>query len=322
MFLDARFGEPQWHLSRPKDYFMRVPHQVLDCIVFVGRTLAKGSVSEPVVTGTGFLISVPGTIRQCNHTYLVTARHVAEPLTWGEWFIRVNTKDGVRDVRISEGRWWKHPAEPDAVDAAAIPVSLEGWDHIALASSMLLTDALIEEAYIGPGDEVFTMGLFHKVRGRERILPVVRIGNIAMMPPERVTVKILENYYESEVYLTESRSIDGLSGSPVIARFTAGVEWDVGRPGGVRRKTDIFVTGGFFLLGLMHGQWNIRESDHNQVSFQTVPGKSDRESIAVGIAVVVPAKKILDILNQEALVRERLQKEQAMNAAEGSTATD
>jgi len=321
MFLDTRMGEPQWHLSCPKDYFMRVPHQFLDCVVFVGRIVPKGSVSEPVVTGTAFLLSVPCTLRHGFHTYLVTARHVAEPLTWGEWFIRINTNNGVRDVRVNSGRWWKHPTEPDAVDAAVMAVSLDGWNHVAiLASTVLATDARIEECYIGPGDEVFTMGLFHKVRGQEKILPVVRTGNLAMMPTEKVTIGIQGKLHESEVYLTESRSIDGLSGSPVFVRNTVAMESQVKR-GAVVGKVDVFVTGWTYLLGLMHGQWNIREQDYNQLSFPTIPG-ANRESIAVGFAVVVPAKKINDILMQDGLVRERLEIEQTMNAAEGTTATD
>src|SRR5436305_1917453 len=126
MFADTRWaGHPRWFLSCPKDYFMRVPEEIIDCVVYVGRIIQKGTIAEPVLTGTAFLVSVPATIRKGHHTYLVTAQHVADPLSWGEWFIRFNTADGIRDVRPSrkeELQWWKHPTEPESVDAAAIPV--------------------------------------------------------------------------------------------------------------------------------------------------------------------------------------------------------
>jgi hypothetical protein len=60
--------------------------------------------------------------------------------------------------------------------------------------------------------------------GRQRNIPIVRIGNVASMPHEPVATK---NRGAIEAYLVEARSVGGLSGSPVLVQL-----------GIVRPKTD------------------------------------------------------------------------------------
>jgi hypothetical protein len=89
----------------------------------------------------------------------------------------------------------------------------------------------------------------------------------------------------ADVYLIEARSIGGLSGSPVFARTTDNPDSPV------RTK----------LLGLMHGHWDIKESEINKPSII-----QDRQrGVNLGIGVVVPASKILETINQPALVEWR-----------------
>jgi hypothetical protein len=56
--------------------------------------------------------------------------------------------------------------------------------------------------------------------GRKRNIPIVRTGNISMIPSEKVPgIQIRRGEsVESEVYLIEARSVGGLSGSPVFIR--------------------------------------------------------------------------------------------------------
>jgi hypothetical protein len=56
-------------------------------------------------------------------------------------------------------------------------------------------------------------------------------------------------------------------------------------------------SGPFKLLGLMHGHWEIRESDINNPLIQ----HDRKHGVNLGIAIVTPASKILDILNEPAL---------------------
>jgi hypothetical protein len=78
-----------------------------------------------------------------------------------------------------------------------------------------------------------------------------------MMPNEQVQTVL--GY--ADVYLVEARSLGGLSGSPVFVRHT--VQQRV-------KSTDdkeiyIFMNGtGKTLLGLMHGHWDINESEMNK----------------------------------------------------------
>jgi hypothetical protein len=63
---------------------------------------------------------------------------------------------------------------------------------------------VIREANLGVGDQVLIAGPFSKVRGTARQLPIVWIGNLAMMPGERIPFK---DDKLIDAYLIESRSI-------------------------------------------------------------------------------------------------------------------
>ena len=109
-----------------------------------------------------------------------------------------------------------------------------------------------------------------------------------------------------EAYLVEARSINGLSGSPVFVSPEAGYVHDLktkdphalGRWGGEARR--------FWLLGLMHGHWDVDASDIDMIR----PDRADAELINAGIGIVVPAQKILEIIEQPRL-EEMRQKEEA-----------
>jgi hypothetical protein len=91
--------------------------------------------------------------------------------------------------------------------------------------------------------------------------------------------------------LIEARSIGGLSGSPAFVFETV--------PVGI---------GTFYLLGLMHGHWDIPPQMKND--FKINPELFGR--VNMGIAIVVPAKKILEVLNHPQLVTQRENTEKKM----------
>ena len=51
---------------------------------------------------------------------------------------------------------------------------------------MFVTNEILSQFSIGIGDEVFVTGLFRGHTGRQRNVPIVRVGNIAAMPEEKV----------------------------------------------------------------------------------------------------------------------------------------
>jgi len=145
------------------------------------------------------------------------------------------------------------------------------------------------------------IGLFTRYFGTTRLVPLVRTGNIAMMPRDKIPVR---GFGPIEAYLAEGRSIGGLSGSPVFVRNTVQMPAQTAQGA----LTSISGLGGLHLLGLMHGHWDL------PVSFSST---EQAEAVNIGVSIVVPAKKILETLYHPELVamrKEHYQKDKAANA--------
>ncbi len=260
---------------------MRVPEEVRKCVVFVGLPVnIPGGRRALAPKGTAFFVGVPSeSAPETTHVYLVTAKHVAVRLEGNNFAARVNMKDGGSKRVIGDRtRWWYHPTD-QSVDVAAIPWAPPPEVEFKLIPTKLfISDEIIQSEDIGSGDEVFMTGLFAHLSGSKRNLPIVRFGNIAMIPDDPVPTKM----GMIEAYLIEARSIGGLSGSPVFVHKI------------VRGR------GKLYLLGLMHGHWDIPPENKNDFLDTDSFG-----SVNMGIAIVVSAKKILEVLNQPKLVELR-----------------
>jgi hypothetical protein len=225
---------------------------------------------------------MPSSIEDRTYSYLVTAKLVAEKLNNTPFLVRINTKDGSSKIAKGEGiKWFTHPND-GSVDVAVIPYapSAEEFEYRVISSELFLSDDIIQKRKIDVGDEVFITGLFAHVSGSQRNLPIVRMGNIAMMPDETIPTDL----GNIEAYLVEARSIGGLSGSPAFVRETIPVGF-----------------GNSYLLGLMHGHWDIRPERKNDLLMEgDFLGR-----VNMGIAIVIPAKKILEVLNHPELVERR-----------------
>lgn len=271
-----------------------VPPEVRKCAVFLGfRFKDKKGVEHGALAGTAFFVSVPLEGFDRAMIYLVTARHVIAK-------IAEHTVDNIVSVRINRHKGsavpigtklsdWKFHPNDSSVDAAVIQLTPDPkvCDFRALAIKMAVTDETIKKEQIGEGDEVFLTGLFHYHFGDEKNLPIIRTGNIALMPEEKVNVK---GFGDIEAYLVEARSIKGLSGSPVFAYL-----------GHTRAKNDNLTVGQdplFTWLGVMHGHWDAPKNDIDTVD---EAGKG----VNVGIGIVVPAEKVVEIINQEHFAKQR-----------------
>jgi hypothetical protein len=168
--------------------------------------------------GTAFFLGFPGGgLEWC---YLVTARHVIDGIekhsTDGKVYVRVNRKVGESGfIETDIADWQRHPEA--TVDIAMIGL----WPTFDLVDLVMydlrgaLNAVAIEQNEIGAGDEVFLTGLFAPHHVQDRVTPIVRVGNIAAMPERPVKTQL----GLMEAYLIESRSIGGLSGSPVFANL-------------------------------------------------------------------------------------------------------
>lgn len=269
---------------------MRADQQVLQCVVFI--CVDKDTSNEKErrnFIGTAFLVGIPSNQEGISFVYLVTARHVAEKISDKPFFARINDRKGsCTYVRFEGIPWFYHPTDEKA-DVAVIPFGISQEEAIKLEYksiplTMFLSDDIIEKKKIGIGDEVFITGLFVHAAGSQRNQPIVRMGNIAMIPNEPIPTDL----GDIEAYLIEARSIGGLSGSPAFVRETA------------------LGLGEMYLLGLMHGHWDIPPEKKNDFLLN----KEISGSVNMGIAIVVPAKKILETLNHPELVQFRKESEE------------
>jgi hypothetical protein len=258
--------------------------------------------------GTAFFVSVRSSVDGGRFVYLVTAKHNLENFDNSELYLSINSTLGdVRAVLLEEprARWWFHPTDA-SVDVAVMSFPLDKIMDITTVDmeDMCLTPESIERYHVGIGDEVFIAGLFTPVSGNGRNVPIVRHGNVAMLPHERVELDA--PFGPSDVYLIEARSIGGISGSPVFVRETINIE--VTDEQG--EKLRLHGNGRVFLMGLVHGHWDVEESRKN--NYQVVHNRPG--GVNMGIAIVVPASKILETLNQPGLVEFRASEDKKMRA--------
>ena len=271
---------------------MRIADELLKSVGFVSRydpTPDGGSSLK--FGGTAFIVGIEME-KNAGLAHLVTAKHVAEAIEPAEAVIAMNAKDGQPlYLRTGNTPWFYHPTEKDSVDVAVIQfgsVRFNDYDITWLPEDMFATNRRIEHFNLGLGDEIIVVGLFTRFSGFTRLTPIVRTGNIAMMPKDSIPVK---GFGPMEAYLAEGRSIGGLSGSPVFVRHT--LKLPVATKTGTEHLSGL---GSFHLLGLMHGHWEVPTAFANT---------EEAEAVNMGVSIVVPAKKILEVLYHPELVAMR-----------------
>ncbi len=192
---------------------MDIPFDVQKCVVFVGYKLFDGT--EKLAGSAFLLLRSSDEFPDLSFTYLVTAAHVIEGIRdkgLDRVFLRINQKSGsTRWIETSLNEWYLHPDQ--VADVAVLRFKwVDEMEHLTFPIKQFLTADIIQEQRIGVGNEVFMSGLFSRHHGLRNNLPIVRIGNIAAMPSEKLKAK----RGLMDAYLIEVRSIGGLSGSPVF----------------------------------------------------------------------------------------------------------
>jgi hypothetical protein len=283
----------------------RIADWLLDCVVYLYPSKQEAEAGE-AVGGTGFLAFVPSEVHEgYGFAYCVTNSHVvregASPV------IRLNTKDGSRDIIELEQDHWVH--HPDGDDLAICSIAMTNPDYYRYSlvdTGMFVTNELIERQSMGPGDEVFMVGRFGTHEGRQRNTPVVRFGNISMMPFEPVMHR---RGYKVESFLVEARSLSGFSGSPVFVYHTPHTPY----PSGIPNREQ-----GIWLLGVDWGHLPI---------YKTVKEKNRQDDVPEGWVVesnsgqmaVAPAWKLQELLDIEDLVMERRQEDDEFSKRKGDS---
>jgi hypothetical protein len=276
---------------------MRITENIKKCVVFIGTKKPDEPVKKIKYRGTGFFVSVTSKIPNKSFPYLVTAKHVARQIEGTDFYIRANSKDG-KSVLFKAGddvKWWFHPDPVFPADVAVLhfPLTTELYKSLdceMIEAGMLLTGKTMLEEGIGEGDEIFAVGLFSKHTGSEKNLPIIRMGNIAMISEEQIQS---DQFGNMEAYLVEMRSIGGLSGSPVFVLKPICIAKDDWQIPTSRWR--------IYLLGLVHGHWDVKAEKANDApQDNTTSGR-----VNAGIAMVVPAHKIMETINCKGLVNIR-----------------
>jgi hypothetical protein len=250
----------------------------------------KDKAGELRYAGTAFFVLLPSeVVPDYGLGYLVTAKHTIAGIQAAGFdavYLRLNTAHGFELIETKPDDWVFH--EKPSADVAVLPMKVpEGFDHLGFLLTGAATNEVITKHKIGIGDEVFVVGLFASHHGRQRNIPIVRVGTIAAMPEEPLDTKM----GEMDAYLLEIRSIGGLSGSPAFVYLDPFRHVDAGK---------------FWLLGLIHGHWGLKASKQATVLEEDL----EKEKINMGIAIVPPVSIVLEVLNMGELAeeRERLEK--------------
>ncbi|HYG09059.1 MAG TPA: trypsin-like peptidase domain-containing protein [Pyrinomonadaceae bacterium] len=312
LYCDTRLGGiPRYFLTDEPECRMYVPNEVRKSVVFIGYKKPDGAYQ---LAGTAFFVS---RIQGANlytggtgmgFTYLVTAKHVIDGIRnkgADKVCMRVNFKDGEAYwLETDISKWLFHPTESGSVDVAVLRCGLaKELDHAGILIMAFATEDIVRTTNIGIGDEVFLVGLFANHHGTKKNIPLVRVGNIAAKPEEPVEVR---TFGLMDAYLIEARSLGGISGSPVFVHIPA-VRAKSILPESARKniKPDDTV---FFALGLMHGHWDMMYADQDAV----IEDATGIQRVNMGIAIVVPASKILEVIEQPMIKEneERILKEE------------
>lgn len=303
-FVDRRLiGQEDWYFDPPRDYLMRIPDGVLKSVVFLGLTRQTEHGLEDVYQGTAFFVVLPSErVSTLRFGYLVTCRHVADAIEGQDYWVRCNVKGGgAINLKGAATPWHRHPDW--TVDVAVLPTGIDKLlDHKGLSTrNFALPDF---EGGIEAGDELYLVGLFALAAGTSRNTPIVRSATLAMIPDAKIKARLSGNVLAKiDAYIMEVRSFGGLSGSPVYIREVLG--WKSKFKGPLSKEAKektLYGVGPSALLGIAQGHWHIDKEDLNAVRFRS---PDEAPGVNLGLAIVVPASKIIETLDLPALAEQR-----------------
>jgi hypothetical protein len=218
------------------------------------------------------------------HIYFVTAAHNVVKLGGKKVGLRLNESDaGFRT----------HPIEPNWVasgtsDAAVLPIEIPKWAEVhPFDTKNFATSFKVDSKDFGAGDTAHVLGLFKRMYGQKRNLPVVYSGHIAMMPGDEDLVMTGGDGKPKTVrgFLVEAQAASGSSGAPVFVRRTLPIRMVTDD----NKKLVGTVDGSIWLFGLWSASWPGTPSES-----QVEGGASKDTKVSLGIGIVTPADAILD----------------------------
>lgn len=287
---------------------MRVPLNLRNIVVFLGHHGQKNGKFDGTfrASGTGFVLYHEGMM------YIVTAGHVAEGFGDDPFSIRINRVDGQRAVFpidldssavLADGisvqqdpliRWFGH--EESCADVAVLPfvhnLPAEGFEAEALMTGVGFVDLQDPVDDADCGDMCHVIGLFSMRSGESRNIAVVHTGHLAALADTEELIPTSARRGHTrlvEGHMVEISNLQGLSGAPVFVRGEVEMSFDT--PKGSSGRV-LLHKAPLRLLGVWQGSWDTNLLD-------------PRQRAPVGMGVVTPAYRLLELLDSEAVVENR-----------------
>jgi hypothetical protein len=307
----------------------RIDDLILNSIVYLYPSVTAAENGDGV-GGTGFLVAVPSaTAARRHYSYAVTNSHVIREAKAP--VIRLNRPDkGTIVLDLAVDDWTHHPNGDDVAITGPLLLEPTKVQASLLPLELFITEGIIQDQEIGPGDDTFMIGRFKAHEGRERNLPTVRFGSISMMPLEPVRH---QRGIKQESFLVETRSLGGYSGSPVFVHIPSSSV----RPKDRLKRRERQVRGitadltddlefsvhgesGPWLLGIDYGHLPlfdaVLERDHKTPVDSGYVAASNS-----GLMGVVPAWRLAELLNSPEIekVRQDADAQLANNESESPT---
>lgn len=273
----------------------RIPDSVLDCVIYLYASEEDAKNGEKT-GGSGFIVGIPTStegLQWLVHLYAITNSHVVNAAST----IRFRTIDGETLILNSQREDWVNHPDGDDVSLLPLGTNLDLPRIQPFTTRIFLTREDTEKVNLGPGDDVFMVGRFISHDGKQTNQPTARFGNIAMNP----TPITHPHGISQESFLVEMRSLSGYSGSPVFVYLDPSYKrLHMKIPAGEE-------TGSGWFMGIDWCHLSISEKVRDKTGTLTAEGWYVESNS--GIAGVIPAWRLLDLLNVEALKMRRKQKD-------------
>jgi hypothetical protein len=281
--------------------------------------------------GSGVLVGIRSKANPSRtHLYAVTNDHVVTQA--GCTVVRLVKRDGEPYV-LPDGEWVPHP---DGDDLAIRPLgAVADNEYWYVNAGLLLMPRDLGPKAVGPGDDCLMVGRYINQEFEQFDRPVVRFGNLAMLPE---LVHQRERSFDQESFLVDMRSHAGFSGSPVFVYYED-LGWrDLPELVEPPKTGDAFkdlqaetealkervagrhlsgVMGKHWLLGIEWGHLPVWGDVHDGT------GPFARMQVSSGMAGVVPAWKLVELLFQKGVEMARDKAEEQLSEKdEGAAVLD
>lgn len=291
--------------------------------------------------GSGFLLSVRSEVHpDYLHIYAVSNKHVVSdpgyaPVVRTTAAARIDTIKGQPPaiagnreiIPLGWNQWKLHPE----ADVAIASLGCDEILHVigpaygrrfsfTFPSFLLLTHEVIDSFDLGPGDDVYMCGRFVGHAGEYFNEPSTRWGTIALM---HSMVEVDKGKPKAEVFLVEMRSLSGFSGSPVVWRLPFDFESYVtsqlailNQPSPFNRRAKNTPAAkatliGPWLVGIQCGSFPFYYPVVRKGT--DIPVEDYEAKSHSGVAAVVPAWKLEELINNEENVMARKQADEEIS---------